>query len=345
MATEETKKGLRARFRPDFRSKEGAAKLPIYGVGFMMVIQVVATIITGSIAVRADAIHSVLDLISAIIGFMAIKVAARPPDEGHKYGHTKAEDLAGIIIGLLILTVAGTIIYESINRLIYGGEIQMIDVGIWVTVVCVFIPLIMSWWLLRMAKVHDSVALQAEGKHLRADVLSSVAVVVGLVVVNFTGLVILDSIVAMVVALVIAREAVDPLRTALDGIMDKRLPKEEEDAVAQLVGGYSDQIVGMRRLKSRKAGSQRFAEVDVVVPRNLTMAEGHEVGHKLAHELQRKLERSTVTVHTVPCSNTYDQCARCGVDCGIRRKDPAQGPPLPPRRDVMRGTSSLARKD
>ena len=115
---EESMENKRPFWRIDFNSKEGAAQLPIIGVGFMLAMKAVAAVLTGSVSIRADAFHSLIDLISAIIGFVAIKIAGRPADEDHHYGHSKAEDLAGIIIGGLILFVAGTIIYEAIERIL-----------------------------------------------------------------------------------------------------------------------------------------------------------------------------------------------------------------------------------
>lgn len=305
-------------------TKEGAAKLPIVGVSIMLVMKIVAAVVTGSISIRADAIHSLLDLVSAIIGFVAIKIAGRPPDEGHRYGHGRAEDLAGLIIGAMILAVAGTIIYEAIMRIIAGGVVTMLAVGIWITAVAIVINIVVSWWVMRIAQKTDSVALLAEGKHLRADILSSVAVLLGLVIIQFTGILILDSIIAIIIGLIIAKESYQPLKTALDHVMDKRLPDAEEEAIISVVNSFGDRIVGMNELRTRKSGSLRFVEIDIIMPRHASVSESHCVCHQLTKQLSQVLDAVTVNTHILPCvtegtsRKAEADCSRCLVSCTLR---------------------------
>ena len=308
----------------DFSTKQGAAQLPIIGVSIMLAMKIVAAILTGSVAIRADAIHSLLDLISAVIGYVAIRIAGRPPDEGHKYGHSKAEDLAGIIIGALILVVGGTIVYEGIMRLITPAPVGMIPVGIGVTVAALVINIFISWWVIRIARKTDSVALLAEGKHLYADIMSSVAVLLGLIILQFTNLVWLDSAVAIVIGFYIMYESREPLKTAIDNIMDKQLPSDEEDTIHGLLKEYEGRIVGLRNLRSRKAGSLRFVEMDVIMPRQVSVSEAHRVCHQFAHQLGDQLEEVTVNTHILPCSSestphkAVADCTSCRVECSFR---------------------------
>jgi cation diffusion facilitator family transporter len=316
--------------RFDFSTKQGAAQLPIVGVSLMLAMKIVAAILTGSVAIRADAIHSLLDLVSAIIGYVSIKVAGRPPDEGHRYGHTKAEDLAGIIIGALILVVGGTIVYEGIMRLITPAPVSMIPVGIGVTVAALIINIGISWWVIRIARKTDSVALLAEGKHLYADIMSSVAVLLGLIVLQFTNLFWLDSAIAIVIGIYIMYESREPLTLALNNIMDKRLPNEEEDAIRGLLQEYQGRVVGLKNLRTRKSGSSRFVEMDVVMPRHVSVSEAHRVCHQFAHQLTRQMDEVTVNTHILPCNSETtahkeeSDCTSCFVECSyrIRKKRP-----------------------
>jgi len=312
--------------RIDPHSKAGTAKLPIIGVSFMLMIKIVAAVLTGSVAIRADAIHSLLDLISAIIGFVAIKIAGRPPDEGHRYGHSKAEDLAGIIIGALILVVGGTIVYEGIMRLITPEPVGMIPVGIGVTVVALVINIVISWWVIRIARRTDSVALLAEGKHLYADIMSSVAVLLGLLVLQFTDLLWLDSAIAIVIGLYIMYESFEPLKTALNNIMDKRLPDAEENAIRGVLKEYEDRIVSLKNLRTRKAGSLRFVEMDIIMPRHQSVSGAHRVCHEFTHRLGDVLDEVSISTHILPCvtegtpRKVEADCRSCAVECTFRVK-------------------------
>jgi len=319
----------RPSWKIDINSKEGAAQLPIIAVGFMLVIKAIAAWLTGSMSIRADTFHSLIDLISAIIGFVAIKIALRPADEDHPYGHTKAEALAGFIIGGLILFVAGTIIYEAILRLLNPQKLDMIAVGILVTAIAIAINIVISLWTIRVARKTDSVALLAEGKHLWADVLSSGAVLVGLVLVNLTNFYQLDAIVAVIVGIIIAKEAVEPLKTSLDNIMDRKLPADEQVIIEKIIAEFRNQVSGLSYLRTRKAGSKRFIELSFTMPRNITVAEAHQVCHLISHRISEKLESTMVTTHIIPCTSEDRErrpsdCAHCQVNCTLRAKPNAQ---------------------
>ena len=184
-------------------TKEGAARLAIVAVSLLIVMKVAASIVTGSIAIRADAVHSVIDLFGVIIGYTAIRIAGRPPDKSHPFGHGKAENIAGVVIAAIIFIAAGIIAYQAVVGLISGGVVELVPLGIYVTAAAIVINLAVSWYTLRIARATDSLALEATARDLFADVLSSVAVLVGLILVQFTGIAILDPIVALLVAVLI----------------------------------------------------------------------------------------------------------------------------------------------
>jgi len=295
---------------------EGVSKLAMLAIGILILLKVVGAVITGSIGIRADAIHSGIDLVGAIVAFIAIRIALRPPDESHRYGHHKAENVAGLFIAGLIFFAGGSIIFEAVRRLIEGGTVEMLAAGIWVTAGAIVINLSVSWWAIRIARKTDSVALQATGRDLSADVLSSVAVLVGLVLVRFTGLVILDPIVAILVGLVIFRTAFITMRQSLGELMDTPMPAEEELVVQQCIEEHSEKIVGFHELRSRKAGSMRFVDLHMVVPRHVQIYEAHEVCDHIEHHIQHQLSRTSITIHLEPCET---ECGECRVVCDIRK--------------------------
>ncbi|MFA5316806.1 MAG: cation diffusion facilitator family transporter [Dehalococcoidales bacterium] len=293
---------------------EGVSKMAMLTIAILITIKIVGTIVTGSIGMRADAIHSCIDLVGVIIGFFAIKVAVRPSDEEHRYGHGKAENMAGLLIAGLILFAAVSIIYEAVRRLIIGGNIELVGVGIWITIAAIVINLTISWWALRVSKNTESVALEATGRDLYADVLSSVAVLAGLLVVRITGIILLDPIVAIFVGLLIGRTAYLTFKKSLGELMDKALPPEEEEIIKSCMADHSDQVVDFHELRSRKSGNQRFIDLHIVVPRHTDIDKAHQLCDHLENHIYQHLARANLTIHIEPCSR---ECKKCNIECDI----------------------------
>jgi len=297
-------------------TKQNAAKLSILSIILLIAMKAVASIITGSIGIMADAVHSVIDLSGAVIGFIGIRIADKPPDERHAFGHGKAENIAGVIIAGLIFIAAGTIVYEAVKRLMVGGTVELVTVGIYVTAAAIVINVITSWYILRVARSTDSIALEATGHDMLADVLSSCAVLVGLILIRLTGLVILDPIVALLVTIIIARTAYLTMRKSFGGLIDVRLPKAEEDEIVSSIMEHSGQVVGFHELRTRKAGSQRFIEFHLVVPKDTSVEEVHQLCDHLEQDIENRLHNTSVTIHVEPCSTECDQCS---VSCSLRK--------------------------
>jgi cation diffusion facilitator family transporter len=289
-------------------TKEGAARLAIVAVSLLIAMKVAASIVTGSIAIRADAVHSVIDLFGVIIGYTAIRIAGRPPDTGHPFGHGKAENIAGVVIPVLIFIAAIIIAYQAVTRLISGGVVGMVPLGIYVTAAAIAINLAVSWYALRVARATDSLALEATARDLFADVLSSAAVLVGLVLVQFTGIAILDPIVALLVAVLIGRTALLTLRKSFGGLMDIKLPQAEEDEIVAAIEKHVDLIVGFHKIRTRKAGSQRHIDFHLVVSKDISVERAHQLCDQLEQEIEERLSDTSVTIHVEPCDGNCQQC-------------------------------------
>lgn len=290
-------------------TKENAAKLSIVAVSFLIAMKVVASIVTGSIAIRADAIHSVIDLVGAIVGFIGIKIADRPPDRQHPFGHGKAENIAGVVIASLIFIAAGTIAYQAITRLISGATVELVTVGIYVTAAAIAINLAISWYMMRVARATDSVALEATARDLTADVLSSVAVLVGLILVRLTGVALLDPIVALLVAILIFRTAFLTMKKSFGGLIDTRLPRPEERKIIACLGKHSGQLVGFHKIRTRKAGSQRYIDFHLVVSKDVSVEKAHQLCDELEQQIEARLSYTSVTIHIEPCDGKCEQCS------------------------------------
>jgi cation diffusion facilitator family transporter len=290
-------------------TKEGAAKLAIVAVSLLIVIKTAASILTGSIAIRADAIHSVIDLFGVVIGYIGIRIASKPPDESHPFGHGKAENIAGVVIAAMIFIAAIIIAYQAIVRLIAGGVVELVPLGIYVTAAAIAINLLVSWYSLKVARATESIALEATARDLLTDVLSSAAVLVGLILVQFTGIAILDPIVALLVAILIGRTAFFTMKKSFGGLMDIRLPQAEEEEIVAIIKRHGDLIAGFHKIRTRKAGSQRYIDFHLVVSKDISVERAHQLCDQLEEEIEERLSDTSVTIHVEPCDGKCEKCA------------------------------------
>jgi len=295
-------------------TKENIAKIAIGAISSLIAIKVVASILTGSIAIRADATHSAIDLVGLVIGYIGIRISGKPPDERHPFGHGKAESIASAIIAGLMFVAVGIFSYQAVNRLITGTVLELVTVGIYITAAAIAINATIAWQALRVARTTDSIALEASARDMLADVWSSCAVLVGLILVRQTGISIIDPIVALVVAGLIARTAYLIMRKSFGGLMDTTLPKAEEEAIRSYLMEQSSQIVSFHALRTRKAGNQRFIDLHLVMPKNVTLEEAHLTCDHLEQDIKDRLKRTNITIHVEPCS---EECEQCTVSCSL----------------------------
>jgi cation diffusion facilitator family transporter len=313
--TNERRERKSAALREYLKRPDTAARLSIVVIVLLIVMKAVASAITGSIGIRADAIHSTIDLAGVVVGFLGIRISSRPPDADHSFGHGKAQDVAGVVISALIFLAAGTIAYEAIGRLISGGSVEMVNLGIYVTAAAIGVNTVISWYALKVARSADSTALEASGRDMLADALSSTAVLVGLVLVRATGSNLPDPIVSLLVAALIVRTAFVTMRKSVDGLMDVRLPEAEEEIVRTCIREHMGQLVDFHELRTRKAGDRRHIYLHLVMPRNASVDEAHSMCDHLEDDIQRRLERVNVVIHVEPCDV---ECQKCSASCSCR---------------------------
>ncbi|MEE8413843.1 MAG: cation diffusion facilitator family transporter [Dehalococcoidales bacterium] len=292
-----------------FATKESVAKLSILTISLLIALKVVASILTGSIAILADAVHSVIDLSGVIIGYIGIKVAGKPADEEHAFGHGKAENIASAVIAGLIFVAAGTIFYQAVSRLISGTmTVESVTIGIYITLAALVINTVVSWHALRVSRATDSIALEATARDMFADVFSSGAVLLGLVLFRLTGLAILDPIVAILVSVIIAGTAYLTIKKSFAGLMDTRLPEAEETELRSCIEEHISELAGFHEVRTRKAGNQRFIDLHLLLPKNVSLEEAHRMCDHLEADIESRLPNSNVTIHVEPCNVECDQC-------------------------------------
>lgn len=303
-----------------FSTRSGAARLSLAVVIGLIALKIVVAIITGSLSILAQAIDSFLDLFAVIVTFVAIRVAVKPADAEHPFGHGKVENVAAIVQGILILSAGGLIIYSAIDRIITGTIVKP-EAGMGVMLVSIIASILLSRHLLKAAKATDSIALETTANNIASDVYSAAAVLAGLLIVRFTGLNVIDSILALVVALFILRVAYKVLRKSTGGLIDVRLPETEENVIQESVREHFGEHVGFHELRTRKSGNQRYIDLHLVMPKDVTVEEAHRLCDHLEQDIGRKLRHANVTIHVEPCD---DKCEQCAALCDTMKNKSSQ---------------------
>ena len=292
--------------------KTRAATFSIASNSLLILLKIVAGILTGSVSLIAEAIHSCMDLAAAIIAFFSVRISDKSPDEKHPFGHGKAENISGVAEGLLIFIAAIIIVYEAIQKIIKGAHLETVEIGLAIIAVSIVTNVLVSRYLMRTAKQTDSLALEADAKHLTTDVLTMAGVLVGLVLARITGLDIFDPITALLVAMMIMKAAYDITKKSFAGLMDTRLPRDEEETIELVINDHIGSLVSFHDMRTRKAGSQRFVELHLVLPHKVALEDAHTICDHLEDHIRGELPNVDLSIHTEPCSA---ECGSCSIDC------------------------------
>jgi len=297
-------------------SRSGASRLALLSVIGLIAVKVVVAVFTGSISISAQAADSLIDLFGISLTFVAVRMAVVPADENHPFGHGKIEGVAAAIQSVLIFTAAGFIIYSAILKITQGNELEMTEAGIGVMLFSIVVSFFLSRFLFKVSKSTGSMALEASAKNIAADVYSAAGVMIAMIIIRFTGLTILDPIIALGVSLFILKAAFEVGRKAIKELVDVRLPREEESIIINCINEHLGEIVGFHAIRSRKSGNQRFVDLHLVMPQNVSVEKAHAMCDHLESDIAGRLPRSSVTIHVEPCNK---ECRKCSItSCDIR---------------------------
>ncbi|MDD5338570.1 MAG: cation diffusion facilitator family transporter [Dehalococcoidales bacterium] len=300
-----------------FSGRKGAVRLSVIVVISLIVIKIVVAVITGSLSILAQGIDSFMDLFAVSITFLAIHLSAKPADKEHPFGHGKAENIAAIIQAVLIFFAGGAIIYSAVMRGSDPTELELTEAGIAVMAVSIVASILLFRHLRKVAREEDSMALEANARNIATDVYSASAVLIGLVVVRFTGWKIIDDILAGIVALLILKVGIDVLRSSFGGLVDVKLPEEEEKHIrAAITEHYGSDVVEFHKLRTRKSGIQRYIDLHLVMPKHLSVEQAHAMCDHLEKDMKNRLRYTDVTIHVEPCNG---KCEFCQLKCDERK--------------------------
>jgi cation diffusion facilitator family transporter len=256
---------------------------------------------TGSVGLLSDALESLINLAAAIVALFTLKIAAAPADEDHAFGHDKAEYFSSGIEGTLIFLAALSIIYAAIGRLIAPRELEQLGIGLMVSGAATAVNLAVGLILIRVGKKHHSLVLEADGHHLMTDVWTSVGVIIGVSLVNMTGWLRLDPIVAILVAVNIIWTGFTLIKRSVLGLMDTVVAPEIQYIAEEVLKKFAEREgITYENFRSRQSGMKKFFYVDIQFPNGWTIYRVHQIADRIEIEIQEKIPNSTVFSHLEP---------------------------------------------
>lgn len=298
----------------NIHTKSGAAQLSVASNTLLVILKLSVGLLTGSISVLSEAIHSAVDLVAAAIAFVSVRAADQPEDEDHPYGHGKYENLSAVIEAVLIFGAAGYILYEAYHRFFEVHRVEGLSLGIGVMGISAAANWFISRHLFRVAAATESPALLADAHHLQVDVLTSAAVAVTLVLIKLTGMPILDPLVAVVVAVLIVRVAWGLTLEAGGALLDRGLPADEQERLKTVLDSEPG-VLGYHRVRARRSGGRRHIDLHLLVDPQLTLREGHDFAEKVEDDIRAAFPGAWVVIHVEPA--TEEELAVQEGDPGI----------------------------
>lgn len=256
-----------------------------------------AYFITGSVGLLSDAVESLVNLVGGVMALAMLKVAERPADEDHAYGHSKAEYFSSGLEGGLILVAAVGIGVAAVPRLLHPRALQEIGAGVAISTLAAVVNLVVALVLLRVGRRHNSITLEANAHHLLTDVWTSAGVLVGVALVAFTNWYWLDPVLALMVAANIVWTGAVIVRRSISGLMDVALTADEVAKVRAVLASYEQSGVQFHALRTRQSGARQFVSVHVLVPGDWTVQRGHELLERIEADIRKALPATTVFTH------------------------------------------------
>lgn len=266
----------------------------------VIVLKFAAYFLTGSVGLLSDAVESVVNIVAALIALAVLTYSAAKPDREHNFGHEKAEYFSSGIEGALIFVAAGAIVWTAIPRLMNPQPLEQVSEGLVLAVVASLANAGCAWVMLRAARAHRSITLEADARHLLTDVWTTVGVVVGVVLVQFTGWLRLDPIIAIAVALQIVWTGWHLMTRSFEGLMDRAIPEEDRAVITAVLDNLSHEGGDYHALRTRIAGSKSYVNVHILVPGRMSVQSGHDLCERLESEIQAKLPHVEVLTHLEP---------------------------------------------
>ncbi|HVP25782.1 MAG TPA: cation diffusion facilitator family transporter [Methanomicrobiales archaeon] len=299
--------------------KEETAKLSVASNTCLVVLKLAVGVAIGSVSIISEAVHSGVDLVAAVVAFLSVRKSGEPPDDYHSYGHGKFEDISGLFESILIFVAAGIIMYEAVHKILHGEtgfDTGFLSAGMAVMAFSAGLNWVVSMRLMRVAKATGSIALESDAWHLRTDVYTSLGVFAGLVLIRLTGLLWIDPLVAIGVAVLIMKAAYDLTRRSFGDLIDQRLPDRDEERIRAIICEHYSTYVDFHAMRTRRSGPEQFIDLHMTVRKDLSVEAAHDLTDHLEADIRTEFPRANVTIHVEPCAEECEGCARRSV-CSV----------------------------
>ena len=284
------------------QKKKLVAGLSITSNVFLSLLKIIVGILSGSISIISEAIHSLSDLLASVLTYFSVLKSSQPADKDHPYGHGKYEDMAGFIEGGLIILASLFIIFEATRKIILNVHMPSENIlGIGVMFIAVIMNILVSSLLFKVAKESDSISLFADGEHLRTDVYSSLGVLVGLILIKITGYSVLDPIIAISVAVLIFRAGGSIMKKTLGNLLDHSLPKDDIQHIEEIIKQYSDTAKLKRNsIKTRQVGPTKDIDMILQFPKETTLCDCHKICDEIEDKIRKIYPKCSISIHPEP---------------------------------------------
>ena len=284
--------------------KTKIARLSIFSNSLLILLKLLTGIISGSVSIISEAIHSFMDLLAAVIAFFSVRISDTPADERHPYGHGKFENISGVIEAFLIFVAALWIIYEAVLKFFHPRKIESIEWGIMVMIISALVNIFVSRRLYKVAKRTESIALEADAIHLKMDVYTSAGVATGLLLmwvgsffIHSKLLYYLDPLIAVLVAILILKESYLLFTKAYSPLLDVSLSQEEIGSIRSLIDKHCLSNISYHGLRTRKAGNFKYIDFHLNLSADMHVREAHDLCDTIENDIKRAFKNSEVTIH------------------------------------------------
>jgi cation diffusion facilitator family transporter len=265
-----------------------------------IVLKFAAYWLTGSVGLLSDAVEALVNIVAALVALAVLTYSSHAPDREHNFGHEKAQYFSSGIEGALIFVASGAIIWNAVPRLMNPQELEQVGMGLVLAMVAALANAACAYVMLRAARAHRSITLEADARHLLTDVWTTVGVFVGVLLVQATGWLRLDPVIALAVAIQILWTGWHLMVRSFEGLMDRAVPDEDRAIITGVLDTLRHEGGDYHALRTRVAGAKSFVDVHVLVPGNLTVQAGHDLVERLENEIRAKLPHVEVLTHLEP---------------------------------------------
>jgi cation diffusion facilitator family transporter len=273
------------------------ARLSILSNSMLIILKLIVGLLSGSVSIISEAIHSFMDLLASIVAFFSVRISDTPADERHPYGHGKFENISGVVEALLIFVAAFWIIYEAVKKIIHPTDVEKIGFGFVVMIFSALVNIFVSRKLYRVAKETDSVALEADALHLKTDVYTSFGVATGLLLMWISGIHLVDPIIAILVAMLILKESYELFSKAYAPLLDLALPADDLARISSIIQHRCTDEMSFHELRSRKAGNYKYIDFHLNLDPDKTVREAHEICDLIEEDIKKAFDHTEVTIH------------------------------------------------